>query len=593
MNFYNKFNKLKMKYKNRPSKLIVTIFGLFALICLGVGTSYAYLTYFSEAEGSTGISAGTLAIEFTEESGAIVMDKAVPQLESDALANNKEYKFSLRNTGSLGVTYTLYFNNICQTSSSYVVGDASITPSKCIPFQYINVAIKKGDNEYKTYNLGKYKDSNRATLDLGNIEPQTTSEEYSLKIWLDYDTPNDYSGYDASGNIRNVIFAGQISVYGEQVTSFENYTKESCFTVDNEWIMGYDITCGKDVVIPPIIDGQIRSRIDTSAFYDKKITSVVIPETITTINSDAFWGNNLTCVSLPSSITTIENNAFEKSANSNPNLTSIINNSTNAFMWDKIINANQISTNYNFVSGTVPNSVAPVIISPAGNTCHTAPSVDLAFASITMTSNNATETHAKSGNVITVNMITNEAISTPTVTIAGSNATVTKVSNTNYKATLTVGASTMNGAAKLSISGWNYANGTAGTTINKVTSGGYPYIDTTSPSCKIAGPFVSETNQTPKTSIKKGEDVYYTLSCTDAGGIATIGETSNITKSSSVANIRLSSITNITNGYKYTLRATASQTTGNGTLTIPAGWVKDIAGNTSTAIIATKFTVTQ
>jgi len=283
MNFYNKFNKLKMKYKNRPSKLIVTIFGLFALICLGVGTSYAYLTYFSEAEGSTGISAGTLAIEFTEESGAIVMDKAVPQLESDALANNKEYKFSLRNTGSLGVTYTLYFNNICQTSSSYVVGDASITPSKCIPFQYINVAIKKGDNEYKTYNLGKYKDSNRATLDLGNIEPQTTSEEYSLKIWLDYDTPNDYSGYDASGNIRNVIFAGQISVYGEQVTSFENYTKESCFTVDNEWIMGYDITCGKDVVIPPIIDGQIRSRIDTSAFYDKKITSVVIPETITTI----------------------------------------------------------------------------------------------------------------------------------------------------------------------------------------------------------------------------------------------------------------------------------------------------------------------
>lgn len=592
MNFYNKFDKLKMKYNGNSKKIIIPLIALMAIVSLGVGSSYAYLTYFSEAENTTAISAGTLALEFSGESGAIVMNKAVPQLDEDALANNPEYKFSLKNTGTLGVSYSLYFNDICSTSSTYVVDGASVTPNKCIPFDYVNVAIKKGSGEYKVYNLKKYASSKTATLDLANLDPYTTSDEYSMKIWLDYNTPNDYSGEDASGNARNVIFAGQVSVYGEQVTNFENYQKESCFTTSGSSITGYDASCGLDVSIPPVIGGTVITTIADNAFLNKNLNSAILPVSLTSIGASAFKGNNLGCVSIPSTVTTIGDNAFLKNTSSNKNLSGIVNNTTKQFYWDRIINGVASSTNYNFINGVVANSISSVIVSPTGSTCKTVPSVDPAFESVTMTSNNANQTHAKTGDVITVDMITNENITTPTVTIAGANATVTKVSDTRYTATLTVADSTTNGSAKLAISGWKYASGTAGATINKVTSGTYTYIDTTKPVCKATGPFISDTNQTSKTKVKAGEDVYYVLSCTDAGGIATIADADTLTLPSGVSSIRLSSIDKITNGYKYAYRVTASSTTGNVAISFPAGWVKDIAGNQTAAITATGFTVT-
>ena len=137
---------------------------------------------------------------------------------------------------------------------------------------------------------------------------------------------------------------------------------ESCFTVGtindgNEVaIIDYDKTCGTDVIIPRKIKGypvtvignsytaivkQLSNKnnnysfnnlnnyvnkkykinkIDTSggAFENKGLTSIIIPNTITTIEESAFYNNQLTSVTIPDSVTTIGGSAF-----SNNQLTSV------------------------------------------------------------------------------------------------------------------------------------------------------------------------------------------------------------------------------------------------------------------------------
>ena len=60
---------------------------------------------------------------------------------------------------------------------------------------------------------------------------------------------------------------------------------------------------------------------DNSLYND--ITSVNIPNSVTTIGTDAFDGNNLTTVTIGTGITSIGNTAFTKGVASNSNLSNI------------------------------------------------------------------------------------------------------------------------------------------------------------------------------------------------------------------------------------------------------------------------------
>jgi len=103
------------------------------------------------------------------------------------------------------------------------------------------------------------------------------------------------------------------------------------------------------------------TTIENSAFSNNQIASVKLPANITEIHSQAFAGNQIkgeldlsgltklttiesyafnenqiTSVKLPPNLEKISDNAFEKSATSNPNLTTIINPSGNSFDWYEI-----------------------------------------------------------------------------------------------------------------------------------------------------------------------------------------------------------------------------------------------------------------
>ena len=161
----------------------------------------------------------------------------------------------------------------------------------------------------------------------------------------------------------------------------------SCFTtiINNSTITitDYDKSCGIDVIIPKTINGYLVTSIGDNAFqYDyqvdsARITSVVIPDSVTSIADMAFWGNDLINVIIPDSVTTIGNYAFyfnyletvELGANvqtigdhafgidtvqySNHNqISEVINKSDNAFNWDDVFGVTSTDGNSTFATGT-------------------------------------------------------------------------------------------------------------------------------------------------------------------------------------------------------------------------------------------------
>ena len=179
---------------------------------------------------------------------------------------------------------------------------------------------------------------------------------------------------DGLSDLREAIVQGRIPLMDYETAGL-NVTYRPYEPNSSISITGYNIAGGTDVVIPSQIDGKTVVAIGDRAFttrgviptltaynndykvsllsYNSNnnyvvkplmmtnplkglgITSVIIPNTITSIGTSAFEGNNLTNVTIPSSVTTIEGNAFKN----NPNIV-ITNNSSiknTVGVWEDIV----------------------------------------------------------------------------------------------------------------------------------------------------------------------------------------------------------------------------------------------------------------
>ena len=89
-------------------------------------------------------------------------------------------------------------------------------------------------------------------------------------------------------------------------------TPEEYFTFDSATgtITDYDIAGGLDVVIPSTIGGVAVYHIGIDAFLEKYLTSVIIPDSVTSIGPCAFRINLLTSVTIGNSVTSIDFKAF-------------------------------------------------------------------------------------------------------------------------------------------------------------------------------------------------------------------------------------------------------------------------------------------
>jgi hypothetical protein len=78
---------------------------------------------------------------------------------------------------------------------------------------------------------------------------------------------------------------------------------------DTITIIGYGGS-SKNVVIPEKLNNLPVVAIGESAFAERQLTSVVIPNSVVEIRGQAFWSNKLTSVAIPNSVVKIGNQAF-------------------------------------------------------------------------------------------------------------------------------------------------------------------------------------------------------------------------------------------------------------------------------------------
>ena len=214
MNFFKRFQKLKVKEQTDKKRILSITLISIGITCLLIGSSMAYLLF--EASGTTQtISAGTLQLSYTNESEAIILNNAVPQSDEQGL-NNNVYSITLTNTSTIKSYYELSLNNNCTVGNSYTVNGSSVTANVCIPNNYLKVAVKTNkDEDYTIKNGGN-------VILKGYLEAKENIS-FEMIIWLKEETPNDYQGQTETGTPRNVIYNGNFKIYTRQIIEDDNF----------------------------------------------------------------------------------------------------------------------------------------------------------------------------------------------------------------------------------------------------------------------------------------------------------------------------------------------------------------------------------
>ncbi len=121
---------------------------------------------------------------------------------------------------------------------------------------------------------------------------------------------------------------------------------------DKVEIVGYTGTAKEVTILSTVNHGSNNfevTSIGNSAFADRSLTSVVIPDGVTSIGQDAFWKNELTSVVIPNSVTTIGQRAFGTNQLSSVTLP---NNITSIGKW--------VFHNNKLTSVDIPDSVTTI-----------------------------------------------------------------------------------------------------------------------------------------------------------------------------------------------------------------------------------------
>lgn len=157
-----------------------------------------------------------------------------------------------------------------------------------------------------------------------------------------------------------VVFSGLVGiVYFPRAFAVGEITPpDACFDFsgsiinyyyDNENNNPANPDCPKTVAIPATIGGVGVAGIGDSAFMGKQLTSLTLPNSVTSIGNGAFVNNKLTSLTLPDSVTSIGSAAFASNQLVSLTLPDSVTNIDNLAFWN-----NQLT------SLTIPNSVTSI-----------------------------------------------------------------------------------------------------------------------------------------------------------------------------------------------------------------------------------------
>jgi len=146
----------------------------------------------------------------------------------------------------------------------------------------------------------------------------------------------------ANNNFRDSYIAGGAGGYlATQSGTWIRLTDDKYFSFDSstKTITGYNNAGGLAVVIPQSINGVQVIKIGDRAFVSKGLTSVVIPDTVTSLGYLSFGYNAISNVEFSNSLTEIGGRAFCGNLLSNLEIgDNVINIGDNAFSENQLIN---------------------------------------------------------------------------------------------------------------------------------------------------------------------------------------------------------------------------------------------------------------
>ncbi|MBP1926910.1 hypothetical protein J2Z76_002782 [Sedimentibacter acidaminivorans] len=152
---------------------------------------------------------------------------------------------------------------------------------------------------------------------------------------------NFFTAAGVTGNATNNAEEGIITAAFEQLPSLFTF-EEGTGTITD-----YSNDGPKDVVIPSTIGGVDVVNIRSDTFNEKQLTSVTIPDSVTSIGEDAFRSNSLATIIIPDSVSSIGSRAFHANQ-----LTSI-----KMSKADITIGDNMLTKNNNFRSSYLAGGV--------------------------------------------------------------------------------------------------------------------------------------------------------------------------------------------------------------------------------------------
>ena len=299
----------------KKKKIIILSIAIIGLLLIATGVTYAFLNINFEGTKVNSLYVPSISLTYNESGNALTIDTRV---NNDNEGKTLPY-FEFSVSGESEVDYPLdYYIYLTEEESS-------------LTRDQIKFYLTKVENNSETQALEPTLGSNlknygtnendlflyKASFDFTE-ENNTFSDTYRLRGWISHDVKievdPDINSSDGTQDItiNSLSYKFKVNVSTTSMDSYCYGFDKSTGTITNYYCYpgnSYGYENISDLEIPSNIDG-VRVTTIGSAFINKSLTSVTIPETVTNITVGAFRNNRINSLVIPSSVTSIGSYAF-------------------------------------------------------------------------------------------------------------------------------------------------------------------------------------------------------------------------------------------------------------------------------------------